>query len=86
MTEHTEFAYAKTLQNTLTQTHILRIAHNIMQLNKSRPDVAQENIKNIRQKIAKNKLNVFQITRDKTDKLARLAAHAARITSSKVGV
>ncbi len=86
MTEQCKFAYAKTLQNTLTETHILRIAHNIMQLNKSLPNVAEEHIKNIRQNIARNKTNVFKITVNKADNLARLAAHAARITrENKVG-
>lgn len=82
-----EYAYAKTLQNTLTENHVRKIAHNIIELNKSRPDVAQENIKIIRQKIASKKLNTFQVTVDKSKKLAELAAYAARITrGNKVGV
>lgn len=89
MTEHFEqsrFAYAQTLQNTLTENHIRKIAHNIIELNKSRPNVAQENIKIIRQKIAGKKINTFQVTVDKSKKLAELAAHAARLTrSNKVG-
>lgn len=90
MTEHFEqsrFAYAQTLKNTLTENHIRKIAHNIIQLNKSRPNVAQENIKIIRQKLAGKKINTFQVTVDKSKKLAELAAYAARVTgASKVGV
>tara|TARA_R110000772_G_scaffold264003_2_gene384134 strand:+ start:723 stop:986 length:264 start_codon:yes stop_codon:yes gene_type:complete len=86
MTEQDNFAYAKTLQNTLTENHIRKIAHNIIQLNKSRPDVALENIKLLRQKIAKTKVNTFQVTIDKSKKLAELAAYAARLTrNNKVG-
>lgn len=89
MTEHFEqsrFAYAQTLKNTLTENHIRKIAHNIIQLNKSRPNVAQENIKIIRKKIAESKTNRFQVTVDKARKLAELSEYAAMITSSKVGV
>lgn len=86
MTEHDKFAYAKTMQNTLTQNHILKISHNIIQLNKSRPDVVEKNISQIRKKLAKAKLNTFQATIDKSKKLADLAAKAARVTrQAKVG-
>jgi len=76
-----EFSYAKALQDTLTENHIRKIAHNIMQFNKSRPDVAQENIRIIRKKIAEKQLNQFQVTVDKARKLAELSEYANMITS-----
>jgi hypothetical protein len=81
---HSEYDYTKTLQNTLIENHIRRMAHNIIELNKSRPDVVEENIKIIRQKIAVGQSNSFKVTIDKSKKLAELAAYAARLTSHKV--
>jgi hypothetical protein len=81
---HSEYDYAKTLQNTLTENHIRKMAHNVIQLNKSRPAVVEENIKIIRQKIAVGKSNSFKVTIDKSKKLAELAAYASRLTSHKV--
>jgi hypothetical protein len=81
---YSEYDYAKILQNTLVENHIRRMAHNIIELNKSRPDVVEENIKIIRQKIAVGQLNSFKVTIDKSKKLAELAAYASRLTSNKV--
>lgn len=56
MSEQNEYSYAKTLQNTINQTMILRMAHNVMQSNKSKPDVVKRNILNIRTMINEAKL------------------------------
>lgn len=86
MTEQCKFAYAKTLQNTITETHILRIAHNIMQLNKSRPNIIKKNISEVRQKIAQKKLKQDLALFNKRPVLSEneLCLRNARLTN-KVG-
>ena len=70
MTEQTnQFDYARSLKNTLSQTAILRMAHNVMQQNTSRPEVVQEHISEIRKKLAEKKKSSFQNTRNSLAKL-----------------
>lgn len=90
MSEQNDFSYAKALKNTLTENHIRKIADNILQLNKTLPDVSQSHIKEIRKNLARKRLSgglssdfawgKFAVTADKLAELNALTANVARIT------
>lgn len=84
-TEQDKFAYAKTLQNTLTQTNLMRLAHGVITANASSPETVKKNVSSIKKMLAAHRTNRFEKSLDKANQLARLAAHAALITKAEGG-
>jgi len=83
MTEQNKFAYAKTLQNTLSESNIRKLAHGVMAANKAEPETASKFLTQIREKINLSKTNRFQKTVDSAKRLSRLARYAALITKAE---
>jgi len=78
MTEQTEFSYAKTLQNTLEQNEIMRMAHGVIQANVSKPELVKSNIKSIREKLTSCKLPQLKTAKSKLQKLEQANKYLAQ--------
>jgi hypothetical protein len=83
-TNSDKFVYAKTLQNTLSETAIRKMAQNVMFTNQSTPTFVQSQLSSIRRRFAENKINSFTTTKRKVSDLRELAKRARLVTAQSV--